>query len=68
MNMPAATRREVDQSLVRARQRFEAARRTAHRNDSQQGEFDDAYEGAVSGINFLVEAYVLASSGVRRGR
>lgn len=66
MTISATTRRRVDQILVRARQRFEAARRTAHRNDSLQGEFDNAYEGAVSGINFLVEAYLLASTGARR--
>jgi hypothetical protein len=66
MTISASVRREVDQSLVRARQRFEAATRTAYRNDSSQGEFDNAYEGVVSGINFLVEAYLLASSGVRR--
>jgi hypothetical protein len=66
MTMSVATRRQVDQILVRARQRFEAAERTAHRNDSQQGEFDNAYEGAVSGINFVVEAFLLASTGTRR--
>ena len=66
MTMSVATRRQVDQILVRARQRFEAAERTAHRNDSQQGEFDNAYEGAVSGINFVVEAFLLATTGTRR--
>jgi hypothetical protein len=45
VTISATTRQQVDQMLVRARQRFEAARRTAYRNDSQQGEFDNAYEG-----------------------
>lgn len=51
---------------MRAQQRFDAARKTARRHDSEQGEIDNAYEGAVSGINFAVEAYLLASTGTRR--
>ena len=66
MTITVGARREVVHQLVRAQQRFDAANRTARRSDVQQGDFDNAYEGAVSGINFLVEAYLLASSGTRR--
>jgi len=53
-------------TLERAKQRFDGAEGAMLRLDVSQGEIDNNYEGVVNAINFIVQAYVLGTTGIQR--
>jgi hypothetical protein len=57
---------EVKRALDRAAARFAGGLLAASRPDTLQGELDSNFEGVVAGINFVVEAYILGTTGLRR--
>jgi hypothetical protein len=52
--------------LLRAEQRFEGAEAVAGREAVVQGEFDNGFDGVVSGIFHVVDAFELGTTGLRR--
>lgn len=52
--------------LARAQRRFDGAAAAAGRAGSQEGEFDNNFDGIVSGIFHVVDAFELMTTGLRR--
>lgn len=52
--------------LARAEARFDGAAAAAHRRDPSPGEFDNNFDGVVSGIFHVVDAFELATTGLHR--
>jgi hypothetical protein len=52
--------------LARAESRFDGAAATVGRGSPSQGEFDYNFDGVVSGIFHIVDAFELATTGLRR--
>ena len=67
MNLTEAQLREVQAGLSRASRRLKAGLTTARRIDAEAGELENAFEGIGNAINMIASAYVLASTGRRRG-
>ena len=57
---------DIKRMIRRADDRFVGAEKAAHRIDTTQGEYDSNFEGVVAGINFVVAAHILATTGIRR--
>lgn len=58
-----STAAEAAGTLANAEKKLNAALHTAHRTDLVAGELDQAFEGAGNGINLVVKAFLIASSG-----
>jgi hypothetical protein len=52
--------------LARAAARFNGAAAAATRHDPTEGEFDNNFDGVVTGIFHVVDAFELITSGLRR--
>lgn len=52
--------------LARAEARFDGAEAVSKRESSAQGEFDNGFDGVVSGIFHVVDAFELVTTGLRR--
>jgi hypothetical protein len=52
--------------LARADRRIDGAARAARRPDADPGEFDNNFDGVVSAIFHVVDAYELAATGIKR--
>jgi hypothetical protein len=61
-----AQRATVDNLLARADARFDAAETAARRPDAKPGEYDNNFDGAVSGIYHILDAFHLAATGLHR--
>ena len=61
-----AQRATVDNLLARADARFEAAETAAKRPDVKPGEYDNNFDGVVSGIYHVLDAFHLATTGLHR--
>ncbi len=62
----AAHRRMAGDLLGRAERRLQGATVAASRTTADQGEFDNNFDGVVSSIFHMVDAYELATSGIKR--
>jgi hypothetical protein len=61
-----AQRATVDNLLARAEARFDAAETAAKRPDAKPGEYDNNFDGVVSGIYHVLDAFHLATTGLHR--
>src|SRR5450759_1780032 len=61
-----AQRATVDNLLARAGARFDAAETAARRPDAKPGEYDNNFDGVVSGIYHILDAFHLATTGLHR--
>ena len=61
-----AQRATVDNLLARADARFDAAETAAKRPDAKPGEYDNNFDGVVSGIYHVLDAFHLATTGLHR--
>ena len=61
-----AQRATVDNLLARAEARFDAAETAAKRPDVKPGEYDNNFDGVVSGIYHVLDAFHLATTGFHR--
>lgn len=52
--------------LARAASRFAGAQAVVRRDSPSQGEFDNSFDGVVSGIFHIVDAFELATTGLGR--
>jgi hypothetical protein len=62
----ASTLARARSLLVRAEKRFDGADAVIRREAALQGEFDNGFDGVVSGIFHIVDAFELATTGLRR--
>lgn len=61
-----AQKRTVASLIIRAEGRFNAAENAAHRTDAASGDYDNGFDGVVTGIYHLLDAFELARSAVHR--
>ncbi len=67
--MPPLTRTQLATAaskLARAERRFDGAAIAARRPNPSEGEFDNNFDGVVSGIFHVVDAFELITTGLRR--
>jgi hypothetical protein len=67
--MPSATKAQIAIArdfLVRAERRLNGAATAATRPDVDPGEFDNNFDGVVTAIFHVVDAYELATTGIKR--
>jgi hypothetical protein len=62
----ASARARARSLLLRAEQRLDGAEAVIGREAALQGEFDNGFDGVVSGIFHIVDAFELATTGLRR--
>ncbi len=67
--MPDVTKAQVAIArdfLVRAERRFNGAAAAVARPDADPGEFDNNFDGVVTGIFHIADAYELVTTGIKR--